>query len=71
MVVSGEERVKKPDRRIFEILLERYELDPGETLFIDDREDNLRAAAALGIDGIHFTGSDALRDALVSRGLLA
>ena len=50
--------------------LARYGLEPRHTIFIDDREDNVRAAEALGLDGIRFDGSDALRDALAARGLL-
>ena len=44
----------KPEPRIYEILLERYGLTPSETLFIDDREMNIEAAAALGIHGFVF-----------------
>lgn len=49
IVVSGIEKVRKPDPRIFQILLTRYSLHPGECLFLDDREENLRAAAAQGM----------------------
>ena len=45
-VVSCEEGVVKPEPRIYEILLDRFGLDPAETLFIDDRRSNLEAAAA-------------------------
>ena len=48
-VVSCEERTVKPEPRIYEILLERYGLDPAETLFIDDRRSNIAAAEELGI----------------------
>lgn len=48
-VVSCEERTVKPEPRIYQILLERYKLDPAQTLFIDDRQANLDAAARLGI----------------------
>lgn len=40
--------------RIYEILLDRFGLDPAETLFIDDRRSNLEAAAAFGIATFHF-----------------
>lgn len=58
-VVSCEELVVKPERRIYEILLDRYALQPSETLFIDDREANIRAARALGIHGFRFDARDA------------
>lgn len=48
-VVSCEEGVVKPEPRIYEILLDRFGLDPAETLFIDDRPMNLMAAEAFGI----------------------
>lgn len=53
-VVSCEEHVVKPEPRIYEILLERYGLDPAETLFVDDRPCNIAAAEALGIRGQLF-----------------
>lgn len=57
-VVSCEERTVKPEPRIYEILLERYGLDPSETLFIDDRRVNIEAAAAQGIHGQLFDSHD-------------
>ena len=68
-VVSCEEHTVKPEPRIYEILLERYGLKPSETLFIDDREANIEAAAALGIHGFLFDHRDpaSAREALRSR----
>lgn len=54
IVVSGVEKVVKPDRKIYEILLERYSLKPGECVFIDDNPDNVDMAKALGINAIRF-----------------
>lgn len=70
IVVSGEERMVKPDPRIFRLALERNRLDAGDTVFIDDLMPNVVAAAALGLDAVHFRGADALREALEARGLL-
>lgn len=70
-VVSCEVGTVKPERRIYEILLERYALDPDETFFIDDRPANIEAAARLGIDGLVFDhrhpeeACDALRKILL------
>ena len=47
-VVSCEEHTVKPEPRIYEILLERYDLTPSETLFIDDGQKNVDAAQRLG-----------------------
>ena len=68
-VVSCEEHTVKPEPRIYEILLERYGLTPSEKLFIDDREKNIEAAAALGIHGFVFDhrDPDAACDALRRR----
>lgn len=54
IVVSGVEKVVKPDRKIYEILLERYSLKPGECVFIDDSQDNVDMAKVLGINAIRF-----------------
>ena len=54
IVVSGVEKVVKPDRKIYEILLERYSLKPGECVFIDDNQDNVDMAKVLGINTIRF-----------------
>ena len=50
-VVSAYECVKKPDKKIFEILLERYSLIPEECILIDDTEENLKTANLIGIKG--------------------
>ena len=53
-VVSCEEHIVKPDAAIYSTLTARYELDPAETLFIDDRKENIEAAIAEGWQGYHF-----------------
>lgn len=57
-VVSCEERTVKPEPRIYELLLERYGVDPAETLFVDDRPANVAAAQRLGIGGFLFDYRD-------------
>lgn len=54
IVVSGREKVAKPDPKIYEILLDRYRLNPAECVFIDDNQDNVDAALRLGINAIRF-----------------
>jgi len=72
-VVSCEELTVKPEPRIYEILLARYDLDPSETLFIDDRPENVAAAERFGIHGTVFdrrdpqAACDALRARLLPR----
>jgi FMN phosphatase YigB (HAD superfamily) len=57
-VVSGFEGVAKPDPQIYEVLLGRFDLDPETTLFIDDREVNVVAAAHVGMEAHLYTGPE-------------
>ncbi|MBO8453032.1 MAG: HAD family phosphatase [Bacteroidetes bacterium] len=54
IVVSGQEKLIKPDPRIFEILLERYGLNACECIFIDDSRANIEAAGKLGFNTVLF-----------------
>jgi 2-haloacid dehalogenase len=69
-VVSGEEKLRKPHPEFYQLLLDRFHLMPGETLFIDDNLRNVKAAEALGINGIHFTSPQGLKEALKEKGFL-
>lgn len=69
-VVSGEERMRKPDPRFYKILLDRYGLEPGEVLFIDDNARNVRAAEELGIRSILFESPAQLETALKEQGII-
>lgn len=57
-VLSYEEKIVKPDTRIYQILLKRYNLKAEECLFIDDNEKNIIAAKEMGIHGITLDQSD-------------
>jgi 2-haloacid dehalogenase len=70
IVISGEVRAAKPDRRIYEALLERYALDRGSIVFIDDVAENVDAARGLGIRSIRFTDGAALRRELIALGVV-
>ena len=70
IVVSGEERIAKPDPRIFRILLERYGLEPASTLFIDDSPGHVAVAAEIGFVTHLFQGVDKLTRALLDLELL-
>ena len=54
IVVSGQEKLIKPDPKIFGILLERYGLNAGECIFIDDSPANIETAARLGFNTVLF-----------------
>jgi 2-haloacid dehalogenase len=61
VVVSGEERMLKPDPDIYHVLLRRNGLAPETCVFIDDSAANVAAAAALGMRAVRFTSPEALR----------
>ena len=54
MVISGIEKVMKPDHRIFELALKRFGIKAEETIFLDDNPANVQAACEIGIKGILF-----------------
>jgi 2-haloacid dehalogenase len=70
VVVSGTERVAKPEPAIYRLLLERFAIAADDACFIDDRAENVAGARDAGMDAIRFTDAEALRRALVARGLL-
>jgi 2-haloacid dehalogenase len=70
IVISGEVGVNKPDPRIFEHLLERFEIEPAAALFIDDSPANVDAARAFGFCAIQFSDATALRHELARLGVL-
>ena len=69
VVVSGTEKVAKPDPAIFEIAVARTGLPAADLVFVDDKQANVAAAVEFGLDGIVFTGAADLRKALRERGL--
>jgi 2-haloacid dehalogenase len=69
-VVSGEERMMKPDPAIYRLALERFGLAPGSAVFIDDVPANVDAARDNGFHAIHFTGADELEARLAELGLI-
>jgi 2-haloacid dehalogenase len=61
ILVSGEVGMKKPDPRIFRLMLERIGVEPAAVVLIDDVVDNVEGARALGIQAVHFTSPAGLR----------
>jgi len=57
LVISAEEKIMKPDPRIYRLALERLEVQASEAIFLDDFIENIRAANALGLNGVHFQSS--------------
>lgn len=70
IVVSGDEKLAKPDTRIFELAAHRFGYDPCDMLFIDDSVANIASARSLGWNVHHFTDAANLRADLMVRRLL-
>ena len=70
VVVSGEEKLIKPDPRIFQTALSRFNLEPEATVYVDDRRENVLAAEQLNMIGHQFFNPVELRRSLTSFGLL-
>jgi putative hydrolase of the HAD superfamily len=69
-VVSALVGLAKPDPAIYRLALERLGTVPEATVFVDDYEPNVAAAAELGIRAIHFVGYEALIPALQKQGVM-
>ena len=64
-VISGLERLMKPDPAIYRLLCERYGLEPSECLFVDDNADNCEGARAAGMPAVRYCGDvKAIQNAL-------
>ena len=70
IVVSGQEKLAKPDPAIFELAAGRFGHAPGAMLFIDDNLANVDAARSLGWQVHHFTDAEDLEGDLAARGLI-
>lgn len=70
IVVSGDERLTKPDPAIYALALARFGLAGPDAVFVDDMPVNVEAANRAGIHGVVFTGAEAFRADLVRMGVL-
>ena len=70
IIVSGVEKMVKPDAAIYQLALTRFNLSPREAIFIDDNLPNVVAARQNGFVGHHFTDAAKLRDVLIDHNLL-
>lgn len=69
-VISSRINMVKPEVQIYQYLLSQYQLDPGDTVFIDDLQENLAAASSVGIQTIRFTDSAQCRRELADLGCI-
>jgi 2-haloacid dehalogenase len=70
IVVSGDEKLIKPNPEIFELLARRNNIRFADSLFIDDSLKNVKGAEAVGMKGHHFTSPEDLRTALETHAVL-
>ena len=70
IVVSGHEKTRKPFPEFYKILFDRYQVNPGNTIFIDDNLRNVNAGNALGMQSVHFKSPEELRADLKKLGVL-
>ena len=61
----------KPDAAIYHLALDRFGLEPGNAVFVDDRAENVAGAEAVGMAGLIFTDADTLRADLKKLSVLA
>ncbi len=71
VLVSGVERLMKPDPAIYRLALERFDIEAARTVFVDDRVENVEGARAVGMHGHLFVDAGTLRQELVAMRLLA
>jgi 2-haloacid dehalogenase len=69
IVVSGDEKMRKPSAEFYKILLDRYHIDPTNTIFIDDSLRNIKGAESVGIKGVHFHNSSQVKEELQRLGI--
>lgn len=70
ILVSGVEKLIKPDPRIYQLILERYNVNPTRALFIDDNAKNVAGAKDVGIEAIQFQSPAQLRHFFKEHGVL-
>jgi len=70
IIVSGTEKLMKPDPAIYALAIERFGIDPAGALFIDDNAANVAGAEAAGIAAYRFEDAATLEAELVVRGYL-
>jgi 2-haloacid dehalogenase len=71
VVVSGEDRMLKPEREIFDLFFSRYGLRPQDCVFIDDSRANVEMARSLGLHTVHFVEGMDVAGALRAYGIPA
>lgn len=66
IVISGHEKLAKPDEAIYQLICQRYDVDPGKALFIDDVEENVIGAQKFGLNAIQYEQTFEFAEALTT-----
>lgn len=69
-IISYKKKLMKPEKDIYDKLVEKYKISPKESVFIDDTMENIESAAKLGFKAIHFINSKDLRKKLIDYNVL-
>ena len=69
-LVSGEEKLRKPFKEIYQLLINRYGIDPEKAIYIDDNYRNLVPARELGFHVIHFQSPEQFKKEMADLGVL-
>jgi 2-haloacid dehalogenase len=69
IVVSGKEKTRKPFPEFYQILFDRYKVEPSRSLFIDDNIKNIEGARNIGLPAIHFQSPEQLKAELTRLGV--
>ncbi len=64
ILVSGIEKIRKPQPEFYQLMLDRFKINPSDTLFIDDNFRNIQAAQEMGILAIHLPEGVSLKEQL-------
>jgi len=70
ILVSGDEKMIKPQPEIYNLILERYDIEASSSVFIDDSLKNIKGCEACGIHGIHFQSPEQLAKDLEALGVM-
>ena len=64
LIISGKEKMVKPDKEIYLLAIKKFKLNPNQTVFIDDKIENINTAKNLGFKTIHLSNPELIFDEL-------
>jgi len=67
MIISGNEKICKPNPLIYKLAIKRFSLNPAKTIFIDDRIENINSAKKLNFETIHLTNPNLIKELVLKK----